>query len=84
MPVETLLWSPQEAPAPLVERLARGLGLALDESGFIAVSPMQQTNVEGVWAAGDAIASTMAIDAARSGGAVAMLIVQGWFEEPGR
>ena len=84
VPVETLLWSPQEAPAPLVERLARGLGLALDESGFIAVSPMQQTNVEGVWAAGDAIASTMAIDAARSGGAVAMLIVQGWFEEPGR
>ncbi len=84
VPVETLLWSPEELPAPLAERLARGLGLALDESGFIAVNPMQQTNVEGVWAAGDAIASTMAIDAARSGGAVAMLIVQGWFEEPGR
>ena len=56
----------------------------MDEGGFIAVNPMQQTNVEGVWAAGDATASTMALDAAGSGGAVAMRIVQGWFEEPGR
>ncbi|MDE2669548.1 MAG: FAD-dependent oxidoreductase [Chloroflexota bacterium] len=83
VPVETLLWSPESLPAPLVERLARGLGLAVDEEGFIAVSPLQQTNVEGIWAAGDAIGSTMAMDAARSGGAVAVLIVQGWFEEPG-
>ncbi len=83
VPVETLLWSPETRPAPLVERLARDLGLAVDESGFIAVNPLQQTNVEGIWAAGDAIASTMAIDAARSGSAVAMLIVQSWFEEAG-
>ncbi len=82
--VETLLWSPEALPAPLVERLARGLGLALDSDGFIAVNELQQTSVEGVWAAGDAVASTMALEAARSGGAVAMLIVQGWFEEPGR
>ena len=84
VPVETLLWSPEAVPAPLVDRLQMSLGLAVDEGGFIAVNPMQQTNVEGVWAAGDATASTMALDAARSGGAVAMLIVQGWFEEPGR
>ena len=83
VPVETLLWSPEALPAPLVERLSRSLGLAVDEEGFVAISPMQQTNIEGIWAAGDAIASTMALDAARSGGAVAMLIVQGWFEEPG-
>ena len=81
--VETLVWSPESLPAALVERLARGLDLALDEAGFIAVDPMQQTNVEGIWAAGDALASTMALDAARSGGNVAMRIVQGWFEEPG-
>ena len=84
VPVETLLWSPEAVPAPLVDSLQMSLGLAVDEGGFIAVNPMQQTNVEGVWAAGDATASTMALDAARSGGAVAMLIVQGWFEEPGR
>ena len=84
VPVGTLLWSPEAVPAPLVDRLQMSLGLAVDEGGFIAVNPMQQTNVEGVWAAGDATASTMALDAARSGGAVAMLIVQGWFEEPGR
>ena len=81
--VETLVWSPESLPAPLVEQLARGLGLALDEAGFIAVDPMQRTNVEGIWAAGDATASTMALDAARSGGNVAMRIVQGWFEEAG-
>ena len=81
--VETLVWSPESLPAPLVERLARGLDLALDEAGFIAVDAMQQTNVEGIWAAGDALASTMALDAARSGGNVAMRIVQGWFEEAG-
>ena len=83
VPVETLLWSPESVPAPLVDQLQLRLGLAVDEGGFIAVNPMQQTSVEGIWAAGDAIASTMALDAARSGGAVAMLIVQGWFEEPG-
>ena len=83
VPVETLVWSPESLPAPLVEQLARGLGLALDEAGFIAVDPMQRTNVEGIWAAGDAIASTMALDAAHSGGNVAMRIVQGWFEEAG-
>ena len=84
VPVETLLWSPEARPAPLVERLARGLGLALDSAGFIAANELQQTSVEGLWAAGDAVASTMALDAARSGGAVAMRIVQGWFEEAGR
>lgn len=83
VPVETLLWSPEALPAPLLEQLARGLGLAVDSAGFIAVNDMQQTSVEGIWAAGDAIASTLALDAARSGGAVAMRIVQGWFEEPG-
>ena len=83
VPVETLLWSPESVPAPLVDQLQLRLGLAVDEGGFIAVNPMQQTSVEGIWAAGDAIASTMALDAARSGGAGAMLIVQSWFEEPG-
>ena len=83
VPVETLLWTPKALPAPLAARLAGSLGLALDEQGFVAVNPMQQTNVERLWAAGEATAPTLAIDAARSGGAAAMLIVQGWFEEPG-
>ena len=83
VPVETLLWTPKALPAPLAARLAGSLGLALDEQGFVAINPMQQTNVERLWAAGEATAPTLAIDAARSGGAAAMLIVQGWFEEPG-
>ncbi len=83
VPVETLLWVPETLPAPLVERLVRGLGLAVTDDGFIAVNPLQQTNVERLWAAGDAIASTQAIDAARSGGAAAMLIVQEWYEDHG-
>ncbi len=82
VPVETLLWSSESLPSPLVQQLARGLGLAVTEEGFVAVNAMQQTNVEGIWAAGDATGSTLALDAARTGGAVAMLIVQGWFEEP--
>ena len=81
--VETLVWVPEAEPAPLLRRLGESLGLAVGEGGFIATNPLQQTNVERLWAAGDAIASTMAIDAARSGGAIATLIVQGWFEEPG-
>lgn len=83
VPVETLLWTPRALPSPLAARLAGSLGLALGEDGFVAVNPMQQTNVERLWAAGEAVAPTMAIDAARSGGAAAMLIVQGWFEESG-
>ena len=83
VPVETLLWTPRALPSPLAGRLAGSLGLALDGQGFVAVNPMQQTNVERLWAAGEAVAPTMAIDAARSGGAAAMLIVQGWFEESG-
>ena len=81
--VETLVWVPEPEPAPLVQKLVASLGLSADEEGFIATTPLQQTSVERLWAAGDAIASTMAIDAARSGGAVATLIVQGWYEEPG-
>ena len=81
VPVETLLWTPKALPSPLAARLAGSLGLALDGDGFVAVNPMQQTNVERLWAAGEAVAPTLAIDAARSGGAAAMLIVQGWFEE---
>lgn len=83
VPVETLLWTPRALPSPLAGRLAGSLGLALNEDGFVAVNPMQQTNVERLWAAGEVVAPTMAIDAARSGGAAAMLIVQGWFEESG-
>lgn len=34
--------------------LLKGLGVDLDEYGYIKVSPGQETNISGVWAAGDA------------------------------
>jgi len=34
-------------------KLARDLGVELDEAGYVSVDPMQKTNVEGVFAAGD-------------------------------
>ncbi|MEV7171053.1 NAD(P)/FAD-dependent oxidoreductase [Streptomyces sp. NPDC093224] len=49
---QTLLWSPPQRQVPLVTRLTRSLGLALDD-GFVAVGTDQQTSVPGLYAAGD-------------------------------
>ncbi len=35
--------------------LAQSLGVTLDDKGYIAVNPMTETNVPGVYAAGDAV-----------------------------
>ncbi|MFG2334121.1 NAD(P)/FAD-dependent oxidoreductase [Streptomyces sp. NPDC048604] len=53
LPRQTLLWSPPQQQVALVTRLATTLGLALDADGFLTVGPDKQTNVPGLYAAGD-------------------------------
>ncbi|MFJ3979352.1 NAD(P)/FAD-dependent oxidoreductase [Streptomyces sp. NPDC090021] len=50
---QTLLWSPPQQQVPLVTRLTTTLGLALNEDGFLTVGADRQTNVPGLYAAGD-------------------------------
>jgi pyruvate/2-oxoglutarate dehydrogenase complex dihydrolipoamide dehydrogenase (E3) component len=55
------------------------LGLELDEQGFVKTDTMQQTNVKGLFAAGDAHGSMGALAAAHDGGIAAASIVHEWF-----
>lgn len=76
--VETLLWSPPEEATALVGALVAELGLELDEYGHVAVDGMQQTNVAGLWATGDAQGSMGALEAASTGSMAAEMIVHQW------
>ncbi|WP_017597560.1 NAD(P)/FAD-dependent oxidoreductase [Nocardiopsis lucentensis] len=49
---QTLLWPRPQRQVPLVERLAREYGLALDD-GYVTVDEGRQTSVPGLYAAGD-------------------------------
>jgi thioredoxin reductase len=51
--VDTLLWIPLKRPSPLIQRLVENLGLELDEQGYVKTDEMQQTNIKGLFAAGD-------------------------------
>lgn len=53
--VEGLFVEIGEVPVP---EFARLLGVQLDKHGFIEVDPMMRTNVDGVYAAGDAVNET--------------------------
>ena len=77
--VETLLWTPPEAPTALIYSLVEALGLELDEHGYVTVESSQQTNVDRLWAAGDVQGWMGAIESANAGGMAAAMIVQGWF-----
>lgn len=76
----TLLFTPEEAPVPLIERMTKALGLELDEHGYVAVDASQRTNVDRLWAAGDVQGWMGAIEAANAGGMAASMIVHGWFD----
>ena len=80
--VGTLLWTPPEKPAPLVQVLVDNLDLELDEYGHVAANEMQQTNIDRLWAAGDVHGWTGGIESANAGGMAAFFIVHGWYGEP--
>ncbi len=83
--VGTLLLTPDEEPARLVTQLVESLGLELDEHGYVAVGSDQQTNVAGLWAAGDVQGWMGGIESANAGGMAASMIVAGWYsQEAGR
>lgn len=77
--VGTLLWTPEEAPAPLVTNLVSELGLELTDDGYIAVDAEQRTNVPRLWAAGDVQGWMGAIESAGAGGMAAAMIVHDWY-----
>lgn len=51
--VDALFARPRQRPTPIVEQLARDLGLTLDPSGFVALDEQRRTNVPGLYAGGD-------------------------------
>lgn len=81
--VETLLWTPDEEAAPLVSRLVETLGLALDESGHVAVDDAQRTNVDRLWAAGDVQGWMGAIESATLAGTAASMMLKDWYAPEG-
>jgi thioredoxin reductase len=78
--VDTLLWIPPVKPSQLIQRLVENLGLELDEQGYVKTDEKQQTNVKGLFAAGDVQGSKVALVAANNGGIAATSIVHEWYD----
>jgi thioredoxin reductase len=77
--VGTLLWIPPIQVAPLIQDLVENLGLAVDESGFVKTDETQQTNIDGLWAAGEVKGCcSNALDAAAAGSRAAKAIISSW------
>lgn len=77
--VETLLWIPPKRPSPLIQKLVENLGLELDGQANVKTDEMRQTNVKGLYAAGDVKGSMGALAAAYDGGIAAVSIVHEWY-----
>ena len=77
--VNTLLWIPSKRPYQLIQRLVENLGLELDEQGFVKANIIQQTNVKGLFAAGDVHGSMGTLAAAHHSGVAAISIVHEWY-----
>ena len=79
--VDTLLWIPQVKPIQLIQRLIENFGLELNEQGYIKTNEKLQTNVKGLYAAGDIKGSSPigALAAAYNGGIAATSIVREWY-----
>lgn len=59
--------------------LLRSLGCAVDpNSGFVAVNPMGQTSVPGVWAAGNVVTPTAQVITAAGAGSASAIAINGW------
>jgi len=76
--LETLFWQPPSEPVPLLRALVEGLGLALDENGWVVHGEGQQTNVPGLYVAGDLGGWAGAIRAAAEGGEAAIHMIKNW------
>jgi thioredoxin reductase len=80
--VDTLLWIPPVKPAHLIQRLVENLGLELDDEGYVKTDEKLQTNVKGLFAAGDVQGSRSrgALAAAYNGGMAATSIAHEWYD----
>lgn len=68
-------------PSPLIQKLVENLGLILDELGYVKTDKMQQTNIKGLYAAGDVQNPySGALEAAYTGGMVAISMVCEWYD----
>ncbi|UGQ13107.1 NAD(P)/FAD-dependent oxidoreductase [Yinghuangia sp. ASG 101] len=76
LPRQTLLWHLTQRQVPLIGRLVASLGLAVDEGGFVTVDASRETNIPGLYAAGDLTVpmGQNALDATATGGAAATAI----------
>jgi thioredoxin reductase len=77
--VDTLLWIPPKRPSQLIQRLIENLGLEVDDQGNVKTDEMRQTNVKGLFAAGDVKGSMGALAAAYDGWMASIEIVHGWY-----
>ena len=76
----TLLRIPSKRPSPLIQRLIKNFGLELNEQGYVKTDKMQQTNVKGLYAAGDVQNPySGALEAAYTGGMAAFSMVREWY-----
>ena len=78
--VGTLLWVPPRQSSPLIRNLVENVGLSLDDSGYVMTDETQQTNVSGLWAAGEVKkCCSNALDSAAAGSRAAKAIIRSWF-----
>ena len=80
--VDTLYWIPSRRSSPLIQKLVENLGLELDGQANIKTDEMRETNVKGLYAAGDVRGPIPigALAAAYDGGMAATSIVRGWYD----
>ena len=65
----------------MIQNLVDNLELAVDDAGYVKVDEMQQTNVVGLWAAGEVSGCcSSGLEAAAAGSRAAFAIVRTWFE----
>lgn len=79
VPVETLIWHPQEAPTELTQRVVATFQLEVDDDGHLITDANHQTAIQGLWAVGDVKGWVGALGAAFAASQAAAAIVRGWY-----